>query len=61
MNRIEQNIEEYAKTTIKYKNDTNKIVRNQRNIITQTNFLKIQLAHMESTYRRNLEKKKKYC
>lgn len=57
MNRIEQNIEEYAKTTIKYKNDTNKIVRNQRNIITQTNFLKIQLAHMESTYRRNLEKK----
>ena len=31
-------------------------MKNQRNIITQTNFLKIQLAHLESTYRRNLEK-----
>lgn len=56
MNRIEQNIEECARDTIKSKNDTDKIVKNQRNIITQTNFLKIQLAHMESTYRRNLEK-----
>ena len=56
MNRIEQNIEECARETIKCKNDTDKIVKNQRNIITQTNFLKIQLAHMESTYRRNLEK-----
>lgn len=57
MNRIEQNIEDCARDTIKSKNDTDKIVKNQRNIITQTNFLKIQLAHMESTYRRNLEKK----
>lgn len=56
MNRIEQNIEDCARDTIKCKNDTDKIVKNQRNIITQTNFLKIQLAHMESTYRRNLEK-----
>lgn len=56
MNRIEQNIEDCARDTIKSKNDTDKIVKNQRNIITQTNFLKIQLAHMESTYRRNLEK-----
>lgn len=56
MNRIEQNIEDFARDTIKCKNDTDKIVKNQRNIITQTNFLKIQLAHMESTYRRNLEK-----
>lgn len=56
MNRIEKNIEDCARNTIKYKNDTDKIVKNQRNIITQTNFLKIQLAHMESTYRRNLEK-----
>lgn len=55
MNRIEQNIEDCARDTIKSKNDTDKIVKNQRNIITQTNFLKIQLAHMESTYRRNLE------
>ena len=56
MNRIEQNIEDCARDTIKCKTDTDKIVKNQRNIITQTNFLKIQLAHMESTYRRNLEK-----
>ncbi len=56
MNRIEQNIEDCARDTIKCKNDIDKIVKNQRNIITQTNFLKIQLAHMESTYRRNLEK-----
>ena len=56
MNRIEQNIEECARDTIKSKNDSDKIVKNQRNIITQTNFLKIQLAHMESTYRRNLDK-----
>lgn len=56
MNRIEQNIEDCARDTIKSKNDTDKIVKNQRNIITQTNFLKIQLAHMESTYRSNLEK-----
>ena len=56
MNRIEQNIEDCARDTIKFKNDTDKIVKNQRNIITQTNFLKIQLAHLESTYRRNLEK-----
>lgn len=56
MNRIEQNIEDCARDTIKSKNDTDKIIKNQRNIITQTNFLKIQLAHMESTYRRNLEK-----
>ena len=56
MNRIEQNIEDCARDTIKCKNDTDKVVKNQRNIITQTNFLKIQLAHMESTYRRNLEK-----
>lgn len=56
MKRIEQNVEEYAKNTIKFKNDVDRIVKNQRNIITQTNFLKIQLAHMESTYRRNLEK-----
>lgn len=56
MNRIEQNIGDCARDTIKSKNDTDKIVKNQRNIITQTNFLKIQLAHMESTYRRNLEK-----
>lgn len=56
MNRIEQNIEDCARDTIKCKNDTDIIVKNQRNIITQTNFLKIQLAHMESTYRRNLEK-----
>jgi C4-dicarboxylate-specific signal transduction histidine kinase len=56
MNRIEQNIEDCAKNTIKSKNDTDKIIKNQRNIITQTNFLKIQLAHLESTYRRNLEK-----
>lgn len=56
MNRIEQNIEDCARDTIKCKIDTDKIVKNQRNIITQTNFLKIQLAHMESTYRRNLEK-----
>lgn len=56
MNRIEQNIEDCARDTIKFKNDTDRIVKNQRNIITQTNFLKIQLAHMESTYRRNLEK-----
>lgn len=56
VNRIEQNIEDYARDTIKCKKDTDKIVKNQRNIITQTNFLKIQLAHMESTYRRNLEK-----
>lgn len=57
MNRIEQNIEEFARNSIKSKNDADKVVKNQRNIITQTNFLKIQLAHMESTYRRNLEKK----
>lgn len=56
MKRIEQNVEEYARNTIKFKNDVDRIVKNQRNIITQTNFLKIQLAHMESTYRRNLEK-----
>lgn len=56
MNRIEHNIEDCARDTIKNKNDADKIVKNQRNIITQTNFLKIQLAHMESTYRRNLEK-----
>lgn len=56
MNRIEQNIEDCARDTIKCKNDSDKIVKNQRNIITQTNFLKIQLAHLESTYRRNLEK-----
>ncbi|MDE5758865.1 MAG: sensor histidine kinase, partial [Allobaculum sp.] len=56
MNRIEQNIEDCARDTIKYKNDSDKIIKNQRNIITQTNFLKIQLAHLESTYRRNLEK-----
>lgn len=56
MNRIEQNIEDCARDTIKFNNDVDRIVRNQRNIITQTNFLKIQLAHMESTYRRNLEK-----
>ena len=56
MKRIEQNIEEYARNTIKFKNNVDRIVKNQRNIITQTNFLKIQLAHMESTYRRNLEK-----
>lgn len=56
MNRIEQNIEECARDSIKFKSDTDKIVKNQRNIITQTNFLKIQLKHMESTYRRNLEK-----
>lgn len=56
MNRIEQNIEDCARDSIKHKNDTEKIVKNQRNIITQTNFLKIQLAHLESTYRRNLEK-----
>ncbi len=56
MNRIEQNIEDYAKNTIKNKKDIDKVVRNQRNIITQTNFLKIQIAHMESTYRKNLEK-----
>ena len=56
MNRIEQNIEECASDTIKCKSDTDKVVKNQRNIITQTNFLKIQLAHLESTYRRNLEK-----
>lgn len=56
MNRIDQNIEEYARDTIKFKNDTNRIIKNQRNIITQTNFLKRQVAHMESTYRRNLEK-----
>ncbi len=56
MNRIEQNIEDCARDTIKCKGDTDKIVKNQRNIITQTNFLKIQLAHLESTYRRNLEK-----
>lgn len=56
MNRIEQNIEDCARDTIKCKTDTDKIVKNQRNIITQTNFLKIQLAHMQSTYRRNLEK-----
>lgn len=56
MNRIEQNIEEYARDTIKSKKDIDKIVKNQRNIITQTNFLRIQLAHLESTYRRNLEK-----
>ncbi len=56
MNRIEHTIEDCARNTIKYKSDTDKIVKNQRNIITQTNFLKIQLAHMESTYRRNLEK-----
>lgn len=56
MNRIEHNIEDCAKDTMKYKNDADKIVKNQRNIITQTNFLKLQLAHMESTYRRNLEK-----
>ena len=56
MNRIEQNIEDCARDTIKCKTDTDKIVKNQRNIITQTNFLKIQPAHMESTYRRNLEK-----
>lgn len=56
MNRIEQNIEEFARNSIKSKNDADKVVKNQRNIITQTNFLKIQLAHMESTYRRNLEK-----
>ena len=60
MNRIEQNIEDCARDTIKCKTDTDKIVKNQRNIITQTNFLKIQLAHMESTYRRNLENKRKY-
>ena len=46
MNRIEQNIEDCARDTIKSKNDTDKIVKNQRNIITQTNFLKIQLAHI---------------
>lgn len=57
MKRIEQNIEEYARNTIKFKNNVDRIVKNQRNIITQTNFLKIQLAHIESTYRRNLEKK----
>ena len=56
MKRIEQNVEEYARNTIKFRNDVDRIVKNQRNIITQTNFLKIQLAHMESTYRRNLEK-----
>lgn len=56
MKRIEQNVQEYARNTIKFKNDVDRIVKNQRNIITQTNFLKIQLAHMESTYRRNLEK-----
>ena len=56
MNRIEQNIEDCARDSIKHKNDSEKIVKNQRNIITQTNFLKIQLAHLESTYRRNLEK-----
>lgn len=56
MKRIEQNVEEYARNTIKFKNDVDRIVKNQRNIITQTNFLKIQLTHMESTYRRNLEK-----
>lgn len=54
--RIQQNIGEYARDTIKNKSDTQKITRNQRNIITQINFLKIQLAHMESTYRKNLEK-----
>lgn len=56
MNRIEQNIEECAKDTIKFKSDSSRIIKNQRNIITQTNFLKIQLAHLESTYRKNLEK-----
>ena len=56
MNRIEQNIEDCARNTIKWKRDSDKIVKNQRNIITQTNFLKYQLAHLESTYRRNLEK-----
>lgn len=56
MSRIEQNIEDCARDTIKCKNDVDKIVKNQRNIITHTNFLKIQLAHLESTYRRNLEK-----
>lgn len=56
MTRIEQNIEVCARNTIMCKNDADRIVKNQRNIITQTNFLKIQLAHMESTYRRNLEK-----
>lgn len=59
MNRIEQNIEDCARNTMKYKNDADKIVKNQRNIITQTNFLKNQLAHLESTYRRNLEKQEK--
>lgn len=56
MKRIQQNIEEYARDTIKNKGDTQKTIRNQRNIITQINFLKIQLSHMESTYRKNLEK-----
>lgn len=56
MGRIEQNIEACARDTIKFKNDSDKIIKSQRNIITQTNFLKIQLAHMESTYRKNLEK-----
>jgi signal transduction histidine kinase len=56
MNRIEQNIEDYARESIKNVNDRNIVERNQRNIITQTNYLKIQLAHMESTYRKNLEK-----
>lgn len=45
MNRIEQNIEDCARDTIKCKTDTDKIVKNQRNIITQTNFLKIQLVY----------------
>jgi len=42
--------------SIKFKNDSGRIIKNQRNIITQTNFLRIQLAHLQSTYRKNLEK-----
>jgi len=56
MNRIEKNINHYAKTTIdgiRVKETIEKLIGYQRNIITETNFLSSQINHMEAMYKKN--------
>ncbi len=56
MHRIEDNISGYARETINIAGENDRIVRIQRRILSEILYLRAQIAHLEATYRKNLEK-----